>query len=476
VAVRTGVLPERYLDARVIGRGGMGEIYLAEDRELGRKVAVKVLDERFAENDQLRKRFKREALTAARLSGHPHVVTIFDVGEWRSQPFIVMEYLPAGTLADRARSGPLDRRQALEWLRQAAEALDDAHKLGVVHRDVKPANLLLDSRGDLAVADFGIARVADDTTGMTAAGTVLGTAGYLAPEQALGEPATPASDRYALGVVAYELLTGGRPFERGSATAEAAAHIHESVPPASQRGVGLPFRVDAVFERILAKDPVDRFPTASGFVAALDAALAEAEQPTRALVASAPISRPTETRDDSRNRSFFFPLLVAAMLLALVGGVVAAVFATSDGNSSQPAATAPLKPEQVTVTKKVLETQPGTTVVQTVVTTVPVPAAPAGGGSPSVSEAVALTDQATYALRRGAWADAARLAQRAYKPLESTYSDSFRYEAYVNFDLGKALAELGRCNQALVYLDHSEELQGHRREIDEARATCAGSD
>jgi len=257
-------LPNRYADPRAIGRGGMGQIYLAEDRELGRKVAIKVLDDRFAGNEQLRERFKREALAAARLSGHPHVVTIFDVGESQGRPFIVMEYLPGGTLGDRTRQGPVEPGEALSWLGQIAEALDAAHELGVVHRDVKPPNLLFDARGELVVADFGIARVADDTlTGMTATGTVLGTAGYLAPEQALGQPATPASDRYALGVIGYELLTGGRPFERQSETAEAAAHIHEPVPPASERHTGLPRAVDGVFDRALAVSATRPAPTSS---------------------------------------------------------------------------------------------------------------------------------------------------------------------------------------------------------------------
>src|SRR5918996_1495840 len=240
MSTEAGVLPDRYAEPRPIGHGGMGEIYLARDRELGRQVAIKLLDERFAGDESLRRRFQREALTAARLSGQAHVVTIFDVGEWRGRPFIVMEYLPGGTLADRARKLPVDHGQALAWLGQAATALDAAHAEGIVHRDVKPPNLLFDGRGDLQVVDFGIARAVDDTMGMTAAGTILGTAGYLSPEQARGEPATPASDRYALAVVAYELLTGGRPFEGGSATAEAAAHIHKPVPPASERGVGLP--------------------------------------------------------------------------------------------------------------------------------------------------------------------------------------------------------------------------------------------
>jgi serine/threonine-protein kinase len=215
-------LPERYVSARLVGRGGMGEIYVAEDTVLGRHVAIKLLDERFARDEQIRARFTREALTAAKLSGHPNIVTIFDVGEYEGRPFIVMEYLSGGTVADRARGGRVEPEEALAWLAQAASALDDAHAAGVVHRDVKPANLLLDERGNVHVADFGIARVADESTaGMTAAGTILGTAGYLSPEQARGDPATSASDVYALGIVAYELLTGGRPFE-GTRAREAA--------------------------------------------------------------------------------------------------------------------------------------------------------------------------------------------------------------------------------------------------------------
>ena len=312
MAIGSGVLPDRYEGAHLVGQGGMGEIYRARDRELGRDVAVKVLGERFAGDKSLRRRFKREALTAARLSGTPHIVTIFDVGDWRDRPFIVMEYLPGGTLAERARSGDVTRAEALEWLGQAALALDAAHAQGIVHRDVKPPNLLFDGRGELRVVDFGIARVIDDTSGgMTAAGTVLGTAGYLSPEQARGEPATPASDRYSLGVVAYELLTGGRPFERGSATAEAIAHAHEPVPPASERGTGLPPSVDAVFERALAKDPGRRFQSATAFVAALRDALVygPAVERTRAL----------PVLPAKRGHGLFVALAAAGLLLALLG-------------------------------------------------------------------------------------------------------------------------------------------------------------
>src|SRR4051812_415869 len=338
MAVRTGVLPDRYADPEVIGRGGMGEIYLAEDTEPARKVVIKVLDERYADRTDLRRRFRREALTAARLSGERHTVTIFDVGEFNGRPFIVMEYLAGGSLADRARSGPVSHEQALDWLGQAGEAIDAAHARGVVHRDIKPANLLFNERGDLEVADFGIARVIDDTTGMTAAGTIMGTAGYLAPEQARGEPATPASDLYGLGVVAYELLTGGRPFERGSETAEAAAHIHEPVPPASERGVGLPDAVDPVFERALAKDPSARFQSSAELVAALRAALRAETPPTRALApVRAAVPAPAYRRERSDSRPVWLvPLLVAAFLLALVGGVAAAVLATGTDSAKKP--------------------------------------------------------------------------------------------------------------------------------------------
>jgi serine/threonine protein kinase len=443
----------------------MGEILLAEDQELGRKVAVKLLDERFARDEAFRRRFRREALTAARLSGHPHVVTIYDVGEWNERPFIVMEYLPGGTLAERARAGIVPREQALIWLEQAAAALDAAHAEGIVHRDVKPANLLLNSRDELQVGDFGIARVADDATGaMTAAGTILGTAGYLAPEQALGQEATPASDRYALGVVAYELLTGGRPFERGSATAEAAAHIHEPVPPASERGVGLPWQADDVFERALAKDPTRRYGSASDFLQALQAALITPTESTRIL----PVPPPPPA--EARRRAWSpIPVVAGVLLAGLVAGILAAAL-TTGGEDPQTT-----EPEQVTITR--VETREGTTVEEVVTTTVeaaPPPGEGEGGGGEGVSveEAVALTDEATARLREGNWEEALRLMEQALPALQGTYSDDFRYEAYAEYNIGKALAELGRCDEALPHLERSEDLQGERGPITSAKEMC----
>jgi serine/threonine protein kinase len=255
MASTTDILPPRYRDPQRIARGGMGEIYHATDTMLGRPVAIKLLAEAYAEDESIRQRFTREALAAARLSGEPNTVTIFDVGEWRERPFIVMEYLPGGTLDEVARrEGAPEPGQVLDWLEQAAAALDSAHRSGIVHRDVKPANLLLNREGGVHVADFGIASAAG-LDALTKPGTVLGTAGYLSPEQALGERATPASDRYALAIVAFELLSGSRPFENGSPTAEASAHVNAPVPAISSRRPDLPRELDGVFERALAKDP-----------------------------------------------------------------------------------------------------------------------------------------------------------------------------------------------------------------------------
>jgi serine/threonine-protein kinase len=429
----------------------MGDIYVAHDEMLGRRVAIKVLADRFARDGSIRQRFTREALAAARLSGNPHIVTIFDVGEADDRPFIVMEYLPGGTVADRAARGAIPHDLALAWLRDTAAALDEAHANGIVHRDVKPANLLLDDRDGVHVADFGIARVADAaSSGMTLTGTVLGTAGYLSPEQARGEPATNESDVYGLGIVAYELLTGGRPFEGGSATAEASAHIHEPVPPASARGVGLSRAVDGVFDRALAKDPQHRYRSAGEFVDALAAALSGTAA-TRVLPAPAPAGPPPRRRG-------WIPVL---LLLAAAGVGAAILAAALTGRDDPPAATAP-RVQKITVT----QTTQGTTVRQTVTTTTPPPTT-----TPSLTDARSLVDQSTAALESGDYEQAAQLAERALTTLRGT-GDT--YEAYAYYDAGAAYAALGQCDKALPYLDRSEALQGKRKEIDRARKECRG--
>jgi eukaryotic-like serine/threonine-protein kinase len=472
-------LPNRYASPRFVARGGMAEIYLAADNVLGRSVAVKVLDERFSRDDQVRRRFKREALTQAKLSGHPHIVTIFDVGEHDGRPFMVMEYLPGGTVADRIRAGSVTREEALGWLDQAAFALDEAHAAGVVHRDVKPANLLLDEHGTVHVGDFGIARVVDESTfGMTAAGTVLGTAGYLSPEQARGQRATAASDVYALGVVAYELLTGTRPFERRSPTEEAAAHLHEAPPPASWQSAGLPRSVDDVLARALAKNPGERYRYASDFVQALEEILAPPEQ--AAVPAPTPAVEPRRVERKPR----YLPALLVGLLVAglAAGGVVAAVMVA--GNDSNPQAESAPRPQVsvMTVTQATTVQGEPTTIIETTTEEAPAVAPPpdgepasngSGGASPSVEEAAALNDQAfTQHMQQGDYAGALPLLEDAVPALRGTYSSGFRYEAYAEYNLGKTLAELGRCGDAVPHLERSEQLQGERAEITSAKQSC----
>jgi tetratricopeptide (TPR) repeat protein len=274
-------LPDRYRLGRHIATGGMASVWWAEDLVLGRPVAIKVISERFARDHAAVSRFEREARTAARVSGHPHVVTIYDVGEAISceagasptpRTFIVMEHLAGGTVADALRVGEVRLQEALRWLREASSALDHAHAAGIVHRDIKPANFLLDGARVLHVADFGIARLGGEDT-LTGSGELFGTAAYLSPEQALGRAASPASDRYALAVAAYELLVGQRPFNAAHFTAQARQHIEQPPPAASERNRVLPPAVDAVLQRGLAKQPEARYATAAAFVDGLDVAL-----------------------------------------------------------------------------------------------------------------------------------------------------------------------------------------------------------
>src|SRR3954447_16893226 len=274
-------LPDRYKVIRHIANGGMASVWEAHDELLDRSVAVKILASHLSEDESARRRFQREARAAAGLSSHPNVATIYDVGEHEGRTFMVMELLTGGTVADKIRADEdIPPATALRWLRDAAGALDAAHAQDVVHRDVKPGNMLLDEHGRLAIGDFGIARLALEDQ-LTATGTVLGTAAYISPEQAVGDAATPASDRYALAVVAYELLTGERPFQAENFAAQARAHVEDTPLPASERNPDLSPAVDRVLARGLAKDPAARYGSAGEVVDELEEALAPpAKDPT----------------------------------------------------------------------------------------------------------------------------------------------------------------------------------------------------
>src|SRR5690349_6745525 len=334
-------LPDRYRVVRHIANGGMASVWAAEDELLGRQVAVKVLAPGYAADPSARRRFEREARAAARVSDHPNVATIYDVLEHEGQAFIVMEHFSGGTVADRLRRPqPIPRGAALRWLEGAASALDYAHSSDLVHRDVKPGNLLLDGAGRIAVADFGIARIASDTA-MTKTGQVLGTAAYLSPEQALGKPATDASDRYALAVVAYELLTGRKPFDGEMPAAQARQHIESPVPPAE----GMPRAVDDVLARGMAKDPADRPLTATAFVEDLRGALDD--EPTAATaVAPArvrrdptpppapPAATPAAATAAERPRSRRPFLIALAAIVFVLAAVIAAIAGGGGGTDS----------------------------------------------------------------------------------------------------------------------------------------------
>src|SRR5215213_7256956 len=274
----------------------MASVWEAHDELLDRPVAIKVLASHLSEDDRARRRFAREARTAAGLSSHPHVVTIYDVGEHDGNSLIVMELVGGGTVADRLRAGEeIPHRVALRWLSEAGSALDAAHEAGIVHRDVKPANMLLDEKGRLALADFGIARLGLEDQ-ITQTGQVLGTAAYISPEQAMGRPSTPASDRYALAVVAFELLTGGRPFTGENFAAQARAHVDDEPPRASEHDVDVPPAADGVLVRGMAKEPEDRWESAGAMVRALDDALSAPPPRRRAPAASGGTTRLTSER------------------------------------------------------------------------------------------------------------------------------------------------------------------------------------
>ena len=438
------VLPRRYASPELVARGGMGEVYRATDSVLGRPVAVKLLSDRYALEDEARARFRREATAAARLSSAPNVVTVFDVAEHRGRPLIVMEYLEGGSVYERLRNGRVPREQALTWLDQAANALDRAHANGVVHRDVKPANLLLDVDGNVHVTDFGIASTTGDDT-LTAPGTVLGTAGYLAPEQARGESATAASDRYALGVVAFELLTGRRPYVGDTPTTEAFAHLHADVPSATALDPTLPATVDAVFRRVLAKDPAERPASARELVAELRATLvAEAPPPVTRVLPEASAKRVVH-----RYRRTSKGALVAAIATALlVAGFVAAALVASRGGGEPPAAAR--EPQGASSTKSTTTqttTQPETT---------------------SIAEGIALGDQGFELQEAGNYAAALPLLREAVTALTGSGLIEEAYASY-NLAFSRFMADPSRCDGVIGLLDRSERLQGQRDPIDELR-------
>jgi serine/threonine-protein kinase len=454
----------------------MASVWCARDLALGRNVAIKLLAERFTGDEEANARFLREARAAARLSGHPHVVMIYDVGEADAdgRAFIVMEFLAGGTVADALRVDSVRRVHAVKWVQEAASALDFAHSRGVLHRDIKPANLLLDRARALHVADFGIARLGAEDT-ITVSGQVLGTASYLAPERALGQPATPASDRYSLAVAAFELLVGERPFTAQHFAAQARQHVEEKPPAASRLNRTLPESVDPVLARGMAKRPEQRWPTAQDFAHALETALTEAAtKPHRVAAAAAARpprgQHPTTVRRTAPRTGPHTPVAgrrprrrrgrIAALAALVTGAAAAAAIAGTIGSGGHPPRTSASveRPASAAATRRhapapakpaALRAQ----TTETTQTTQTTPAAPTVTATPAAATtrpptAETLEAQGHALMVAGNYGAALPVLRGA---VDAASPDSLTY-AYALYDYGRTLLLAGDPQDAVTVL------------------------
>jgi eukaryotic-like serine/threonine-protein kinase len=318
---------DRYELEELVGTGGMSSVYRALDTLLERNVALKILHPHYGDDEEYVERFRREARAVAQLS-HPNIVTVIDRGEDDGQQYIVFEYIDGDSLKQLVdRDGPLPARRAVELSLQIADALAFAHHSGLVHRDVKPQNVLVTEDGEAKVTDFGIARSLDVEHGVTQTGTVLGTSNYLSPEQASGKATTPSTDVYSLGVVLYELLTAEVPFPGDNFVAVAMKHINEPVPDLLQKRPDVPLRLAAAVDRAMAKDPESRFPTMNEFASELRQCLVDLDTPDaeRTVIKQSPVlkeSRPHRVRA-ARSRAPLYALLALLAIAAIVAGILA---------------------------------------------------------------------------------------------------------------------------------------------------------
>ena len=320
--------PEAVVDARYrllerVGRGGMAEVWAAEDLQLGRRVALKLLHGRFAEDPEFVERFRREASSAAALQ-HPNVVSVYDRGEWDGTYYIAMEFLEGRSLKTMILDeAPVDPLRAIEVVVQILKAARFAHKRGVVHRDLKPQNVILDGEGRVKVTDFGIARAG--ASDMTETGSILGTAQYLSPEQAQGHAISPRSDLYSIGIILFELLTGRLPFEGDSAVTVALKQVAEDPVAPSTVVAGVPPDLDHIVLVAMAKDPAARFADADAFIAALESVrerLLTGADGDGTVAFVPPLAEDPADEDEDEEPRRRWPWVVAALAVLLIAGGV----------------------------------------------------------------------------------------------------------------------------------------------------------
>lgn len=314
------VIDERYRVLERVGSGGMADVYCAVDLQLGRKVALKLLYRHFAEDEEFVERFRREASSAAGLQ-HPHVVAVFDRGEWDGTYYIAMEYLDGRPLKDIIRDeGPLEPARAVDIAVQVLKAAKFAHKRGIVHRDIKPHNVIVDDEGQAKVTDFGIARAG--ASDMTETGSIMGTAQYLSPEQAQGHAVSAQSDLYAIGIVLYEMLTGRVPFDAESAVTIALKQVSEEPVPPSQLNPAVSPELEDVVLHALRKDPAARFADAGEFADALERARDLPPAPPgheRDVPLTGAYPAPYEWEAEPRSRRRWVILGLVALAVAAIG-------------------------------------------------------------------------------------------------------------------------------------------------------------
>ena len=347
--VEGSLLTERYQLVSVLGRGGMGDVWLACDQRLQRDVAIKVLRPELAAEPRVRQRFEDEARAAAQLT-HPNVVTVYDTGDDDGTPFIVMERLSGRTLADVVREGSVSLEQAGRWADEILAAVAAAHGAGVLHRDIKPGNVLLAADGSVKVADFGIAKIADDFDATTT-GVVLGTPAYLAPERLAGNPATPASDIFGVGVVLYELLSGQCPFPGDNPMAIAHAIQQGDIVPLRQRRPDVAPAMAAALERAMSVDPDERFSSAAAMAAAVRPIAAPAPTAAVADTVALPVqpmhattALPTLAPPRSRASLAWIAAIVALVVLGVGVMFVARDGGGEGGSAGQTTVTQPPTP------------------------------------------------------------------------------------------------------------------------------------